>query len=268
MKLMSKENLISALREIAAQGWHRSTKITLDNRNDGAVGNTLESLLGINENNLPIPNANEWELKGQRAGSISLITLKHIEPSPTAARIVSSVLLPNYGWPHRLAGTRYPKGEMSFRSTTSATNYTARGFTIIVDRQQNKLRFYFDPSKAKTSDNEIRLWINSVNQRTGIGPINPEPYWGFEDLKYAIGNKIRNCFYVMAESKIEGGHEFFFYSRLFILSSFSFEKFLDCIEAGALLIDFDARTGHNHGTKFRLKQNAWSRLYNEVNQIL
>ena len=29
----------------------------------GGVGNTLEDLLGIEENNLPIPNAAEWELK-------------------------------------------------------------------------------------------------------------------------------------------------------------------------------------------------------------
>ena len=40
-----------------------------------------------------------------------------------------------------------------------------------------------------------------------------------------------------------------------------FEKFLDAIEAGAVAVDFDARTGHNHGTKFRLKQNWLPALY-------
>jgi hypothetical protein len=41
-----------------------------DNRpgNIGGVGNTLEDLLGIEENNLPILNASEWELKCQRTG--------------------------------------------------------------------------------------------------------------------------------------------------------------------------------------------------------
>ena len=28
------------------------------------------------------------------------------------------------------------------------------------------------------------------------------------------------------------------------------------MEKGYYVVDFDARTGHNHGTKFRLKQNA------------
>ncbi len=42
----------------------------------------LEDLLGIEENNLPIPNAAEWELKAQRANTSALTTLFHIEPQP------------------------------------------------------------------------------------------------------------------------------------------------------------------------------------------
>ena len=124
MKLYSKDELIEAIREIFNAGWHRSVKNTVDTRNDGAVGNTLERLLGIAENNLPIPNAREWELKGQRLHTTSLITLKHLEPSPTAARIVSSMLLPKYGWKHKQAGSSHPSTEMSFRSTTSSTGFT------------------------------------------------------------------------------------------------------------------------------------------------
>src|SRR3990172_12920088 len=113
MKLYSKDELVDAMRKVFKEGWHKSVKHTIDTRNDGAVGNTLERLLGIKENNLPIPNAREWELKGQRKHSASLITLKHIEPSPTAAKIVASVLLPLYGWPHAQAGIKYPKAEKS-----------------------------------------------------------------------------------------------------------------------------------------------------------
>ena len=36
---------------------------------------------------------------------------------------------------------------------------------------------------------------------------------------------------------------------------------------GDLLVDFDARTGHNHGTKFRLRKNAIINLYEEVVEI-
>ena len=267
MKLFSKDELIDEIKAIASSGWHKSVKQTRDTRNDGAVGNTLEVLLGIAENNLPIPNAREWELKGQRAHSASLITLKHIEPSPTAARIVSNILLPKYGWPHKQAGAKYPKTEMSFRSTTGAGCFTNRGFKVVVDRVAKKLKFVFDSKKVDTSDSAIKSWLTSVEKRAGLWAISPEPYWGFEDLKYAIGEKIKNCFYVVAEAKIDKGHEYFFYQHLFVLSGFSFDKFMYCVEAGNLLIDFDARTGHNHGTKFRLKQGVWSELYDDVKEI-
>lgn len=124
MKLYTKEELVAAIREVSARGWHRSVKNTVNTRNDGAVGNTLEKLLGLEENNLPIPNMQEWELKGQRLQTNSLVTLKHIEPSPRGSKIVETVLLPLYGWKHKEAGRKYPDTEKSFRSTTSATSYT------------------------------------------------------------------------------------------------------------------------------------------------
>lgn len=268
MKLYTKEELTQEMKKIFEKGWHKSVKKTLDSRNDGAVGNTLETLLHIKENNLPIPNTREWELKGQRAHTSSLVTLKHIEPSPTAAKIVSKILLPKYGWKHKQAGKKYPITEMSFRSTTSATDYTSRGFSVVVDRAKNQLRFVFDATKADIADSEIALWLQSVEKRIGLGQLNPEPYWGFEDLKYSIGEKIKNCFYVVAERRIEDSKEFFLYKELYILSGFSFEGFLAAIENGAVLIDFDARTGHNHGTKFRLKQGRWKDLYSSVQRAI
>ncbi len=97
--------------------------------------------------------------------------------------------------------------------------------------------------------------------------VNPEPYWGFADLEHAIGSKIRNCFYVIADSKIEDGHEYFLYKELHILSNFTFEGFLKAFEAGLAYVDFDARTGHNHGTKFRIRQNAWELLYESIQRV-
>jgi len=268
MKLYTKDQLIQAISKIYDQGWHESVKKTRDTRNDGAVGNTLESLLGIQENNLPTPNAREWELKGQRAHSSSLVTLKHIEPSPRAAKIVPHLLLVYYGWKHKKSGIQYPDTEMSFRSTTSSVKCTNRGSRIVIDRAQKKLRLLFDSSKVDTSNEEISVWLRSVEDRVGLAPLKPEPYWGFDDLKYKIGSKIMNCFYVTADCKVENKREFFKYEKLLLLSGFSFERFLNCLENGWIVVDFDARTGHNHGTKFRIKQGHWSNLYSLVKQVI
>ena len=62
MNIYSKESLINSLLEIRSKGWIKNARPG----NVGGIGNTLESLLGIEENNLPIPNASEWELKCQR----------------------------------------------------------------------------------------------------------------------------------------------------------------------------------------------------------
>jgi len=268
MRLYSRDELIEKLRRIFAQGWHRSVKETTDTRNDGAVGNTLEVLLGISENNLPISNTHEWELKGQRSDTSSLVTLKHMEPSPTTAQIVSTLLLPKYGWPHKEAGRRYPAGEMSFRSTTSATQYSKRGFRIVVDHQQEKIRFVFNADAVNRSDPGVASWLKTVEERVGLGPLNPEPYWDFEDLRHAIGSKMKNCFYAVADRKIVAGREYFLYRQLYQLSGFAFDKFLACVSNGVVLVDFDARTGHNHGTKFRLKQGFWIDIYSSVIQVI
>jgi len=52
-----------------------------------------------------------------------------------------------------------------------------------------------------------------------------------------------------------------------MLRNLSLDKFLSAIEQGIIYIDFDARTGHNHGTKFRLRQNRLDALYDEVIEI-
>jgi hypothetical protein len=232
--------------------------------NDAAVGNTIEELLEIEENNLPLPNAGEWEIKAQRLGSKSLTTLIHSEPSPTAIRFVPQILLPKYGWPHQEAGTRYPEQEMSFRQTISGHSRTDRGFKVLVDRKERKIVVSFD---ARSVDSRHSDWLETVKIRVGLGELEPQPYWGFDDLASRVRAKLHNCFYAKAQSKKENNKEFFWYREILMLSTFSFEKFLSAIEAGAVLVDFDARTGHNHGTKFRLRQDWLPELFQDSLKI-
>jgi len=261
-QFFSKDDLIEKLKEIKKLGWIKTQRPG----NDGAVGNTLEDLLGITENNLPIPNAAEWELKSQRKSTSSLTTLFHLEPSPQAAQIVSKILLPKYGWKHKEAGKKYPVEEKSFRSTTSATNYTDRGFKIVIDRKSEKVKFSFDPEKI--DGNRHVEWISDLKENFLIKEFEIEPYWGFKDLMYKAGTKLKNAFYVLAENKYIEKDEFFYFSDVYILREFSFDNFLKCIEEGYILIDYDARTGHNHGTKFRIKQNMWPKLYKNVEKVI
>ncbi|MDR0291179.1 MAG: MvaI/BcnI family restriction endonuclease [Elusimicrobium sp.] len=260
MDIISKESLIKKLIEIREMGWiHNYRK-----GNDGSVGNILEDLLGIEENNLPIPNAAEWEMKCQRKTTASLSTLFHMEPSPRALKIVSEILLPKYGWPHKAAGKKYPDNEKSFRQTISTKQRSDRGFQVVVDKHNRKILISFNSSSV---DKKHDKWLKEVKKKAGPDELEPQPYWGFDDLYHAAGVKLPNCFYILADVKKEKGKEFFKYDTIFKLSGLSLYKLIDAIEEGNIFVDFDARTGHNHGTKFRCKNGIIYTLYSHVEKI-
>ena len=266
LKAFSKEELIEKFKAIYAKGWIENYR----GKNDGAVGNILEDLLEIPENNLPIPNAAEWELKAQRATTSSLLTMFHTEPSPTAMSIVPNILLPKYGWAHAKAGTLYPDNEKSFRATLNAVSYTDRGLKVFVNDKERKVEIIFD---KKFTDERHSMWVMSVKERVGhLGNFDIVPYWGFDDLFHKAGTKLKNCFYVRADVKREGKSnsrkEFFLYNYVLKLSNFDQDKFIDAIRKGKIFIDFDARSGHNHGTKFRIRYIDIPSLYKNAEVVI
>lgn len=259
--IYTKQELIEKLKAIASMGWTPNTR----HKNHGGIGNTLEDLLGIKENNLPIPNAAEWELKAQRLNSSSLTTLFHMDPSPRAVYFVPKIFLLKYGWAHKEAGRKYPKSEMSFRQTIHTHSRSDRGFIVIVDRKVRKISISFDASSV---DSRHADWLKSVKQKIGLGELNPQPYWGFDDLEHKAGTKLLNAFYVQAEVKKVRGREYYEYCKIMMLEKFNFEGFLKAMEDAKILVDFDARTGHNHGTKFRMRQDCLPELYEKTTVII
>lgn len=260
MNIITKENLIEELIKIKNAGWIQNRR----HGNSGGIGNTLEDLLGIEENNLPIPNAAEWELKTQRSKTSSLTTLFHMEPSPRALKFVPKIFLLKYGWSHQQAGKKYPTNEMSFRQTISAKGRSDRGFKVEINRKERKILISFDSNSVASHHSN---WLETVSERIGVNELNPQPYWGFDDLFHKAGTKLINCFYVQADVKKENDTEYFHYNKILMLQKFSLEKFLQALENNDILVDFDARTGHNHGTKFRLRQNKFPDLYEIVTEI-
>ena len=169
--IYTKPALIEKLKEISAIGFIPNAR----KGNAGGVGNTLEDLLGIKENNLPIPNAAEWELKAQRLNSTSLTTLFHTEPSPRAIRFVPQILLPKYGWAHQEDGKKYPKGEMSFRQTIHGNSRSDRGFKVVIDRKERKILISFEAKSVDSRHKDwleltksVSVWVNSIRNHIGV----------------------------------------------------------------------------------------------------
>ncbi len=261
MKIFTKDSLTAELLAICQREWIPSYRRP---GNDGAVGNTLEGLLGITENNLPLPNAAEWELKGQRRQTSSLVTLFHMDPSPRAMKLITGLLLPKYGWPL----DNHPN-EWSFRQTISTPAPSDRGFQVKIDDTERKVVISFNASAVSEKQSS---WLRSVEERVGLGELNPQPYWGFDDLEHKAGTKLKNTFYILADARTQDGVEYFLYNGIIMLETFSFEKFIEMLRKGLIKVDFDARSGHgrgghNHGTKFRIQANLFPTLYGIVTSL-
>ncbi len=254
-----KEELIKKIREVIDKGWIHTKR----SKNDGAVGNTLEDLLHIPENNLAIANTLDWELKAQRINTTSLTTLFHQDPEPRKPQtIVARYLLPNYGWPHKEAGQKHPITAMSFRATLSS-NFSDRGFKVSLNSTMRRIELVFDASRV---DARHATWLEEVKKKVGLGPITPTPYWDFDVLNKKCVGKIKNTIFVLADSRTVAGQEQFKYEKILLLEDFAFNNFLRAINNGDVYIDFDARTGKNHGTKFRIHQQKWTVLYGKMTQ--
>lgn len=262
LKEAPKEDIISEIKKIMERGWIHTNRT----KNDGAVGNTLEDLLGISENNLAIANTVDWEIKAQRLNTTSLTTLFHFDPNPRKPdTVVVQHLLPNYGWRHKKAGKEYPENEMSFRATLTGNRFSDRGFKINLSSTKRRVELIFDNSKVDM--NKHKAWYDNLVSKVGAGDINPTPYWTFEELNMKCVGKIRNTIFILADSRKVKGQEEFWYKELYLLEDFTFNNFLRGILNGKLYIDFDARTGHNHGTKFRVRNKDWTIFFNKVTKV-
>ena len=253
----SREDLILRLRKLKEIGWIR----TREQFNDGLVGNTLEDYLNIKENNLILPDSGKYELKAQRLETSSLTTLLHFDPYPRKPEsVVVHVLGPIYGWPHEEL-----EGEWSFRITMYANDYTNRGFKISLDEKQDRLVVEFDPTKVDATLDE---WLKGVLAKGGK-ILSPQPYWPIKEIRARLERKLPNIIYVHAESDSSEGYEKFKYDKATLYEGIDFEQFKRDLLAGKAYADFDARTGHNHGTKFRIRQGQGilERLYSHKENI-
>ena len=163
-------------------------------------------------------------------------------------------------------GKKNPETEMSFRQTIHGNSSSSRGFKVVIDRKAKKVLISFNADEVSE---QHESWLKSVKKRVGnLKELEPQPYWGFEDLEHKVGAKLHNCFFVQAEVKKVDGVEHYRYCKVQMLQSLNFDGFLEELENSNILVDFDARTGHNHGTKFRLRRNRYPNLYKKSKIII
>jgi hypothetical protein len=212
--------LVNSLHQISGQ-WilsHRS--------HDTGIGKTLEDLLGIPENNFPGPNGERVELKSMRRNSNSMMTLFTKAPQPSS------------GTKELLLRVGYPDSESGERNVLHADLYGNRMATI-------------------KSGHQVGLEIKDDY----IGIIDESQYnycgWDYATLNNSFEQKMHRVLLVRADSRYRNGQEEFNYNEAWVLSNFSFERFITLISHGIVKIElrlglYDNGALHDHGTAFRV----------------
>lgn len=218
------------IKEIIAKGW-MDMPVGKSYGGTGAPGRFLEHLCEIQENNRDSPDLNDWEVKFH--SGTAPITLFHKSPEP---RGIMGTVVHLHGWP--------AKNQTSFRHTVWGTS--DRGFYVVNE-----------------SD---RVVIRNSNLDSVV------PYWTHNVLLTNCAAKIRRLIvidgeYKKAQRKIR-------YTGATAYWGLRLTGFAPAIADGTIAIDFDARTtqGHgsvlrDHGTKFRIKEEDLSKIYDHKRKI-
>lgn len=206
-----------ALKELSGKGWIKSNR----SHNTG-IGKTLEDYLGITENNIALPDFGVMELKSQRAGTASMMTLFTKKPEG----ITNAEILKRFGYPD----PEYPQHKI-LHQTINNGKKNARGFHCKVDERQGKLLI--------------------LKNRTILG------YYELDFLRLKAAEKIGNgLILVFANCKKEKGQEYFHYTEAWLLKDIDPKQFLVLskydIRLGVYRTGKNAGKPHDHGSAFRL----------------
>jgi len=241
--MANKNKIINEFRRIKALGFIRSKRL-----NDTGIGKTFEDFLGVDENNLKDPDFEGYEVKSHRKTSSSYITL--FTKSPDNPKGANALLREKFGKP-----------EGKFKVKTIRTSIFS-----------NKWNNFNNTYNFKIVVNKKSKSIDLISKSGNSAKNTIECSWTFEELQGAF-EKLKSLFFVTAERQKKRVNEYFHYTSATIFNKPSFEKLLNLIDDGKIMIDLrlgiyssgkNKGKAHDHGTGFRIKSDDLKLLYSDV----
>ena len=231
----SLEDFKLKLKEISKKEFVQSLR-----KGDTGIGYTLESLLGIEENNIPLADLGEIELKAYRKDSGSMLTLFTCEPKPVGGER-DKMLLREFGYPREKENR-----SLELHCTINARNHNNQSLKLSVEKDK----------------------IRVVSSRKEI-----DVYWDFEALSERFNKKIQKLIVVEAEAMFHDDEERFYFSDAYLLDGFDFKSFCKLVESTSVTVDFRMHlrskgTVRNHGTAFRVHKRRLMECYRTREKLL
>lgn len=206
------------------------------------IGYTLETMLGIAENNSPGGDFMGMELKAFRDDDLRMDDAEKMnlflkEPTWVDGRSHAERVR-NYGYVD-------DDGRQAMYSTVKIKR-NSHGWAFRIARKQRRVYMRFD-------DEDVAFWT-------------------FDTLKKRLVEKHSEAVFVAAHARGAGKQEEFHYYSVTWCRDPSLDAFVDLIEAGDVMLELRMHTKasgsvRNHGSAFRIKQNKIPILYGNVDQL-
>lgn len=248
--LTSDEKFQKELERIHSKGFIKSHRF-----GDTGVGKTLEDELGVQENSIQASDIGDVELKANRMGSNSKITL--FTKSPNKRGVNNKILRKKYGYKTDESMELNKDIQILHTSVNGADFNTLNG----------------EPFMKLTSKDD-RLYLEHAKDG-----ILEDVYWSEEELKKAFEKKYpaKKMYHVEAESKIQDGEEEFYYTEAYSLENFSADKMIEGLISGNL--EMDIRLGvyasgkrkgkpHDNGTAIRVSPEKLDDCFDSKKKLL
>ena len=218
-----------AFAKIKNKGWIQSKR-----KGPTGIGQTLEQLLGLKEDNIALPDLGRVELKAHRIGSSSMITLFTFNRKVWKMNPLDAIR--KYGTPD----------------------------------ENGRLGLYFTMSRTPNStDLFLHLEAESISVRHISGEILAE--WQLAALAERFMQKSPRLILVSAFSEMRGDIEWFKFDRARLLTDTSPEIIRNQILEGNILVDLrlhdKGMSARNHGTGFRAREGNLPGLFKNVRDL-
>ena len=215
--------------QVKKKGWVKSKR-----KGPTGIGQTLEGLLGIEENNIALPDLGNIELKAHRIGSSSMITLFTFNKKAWKMNPLDAI---------KKYGTRDDNGRLGMYFTMARTP-NSMGLFLNVDE-------------------------TTISVRHVSGELVAE--WQLENLTNRFMQKTPGLVLVSAFSEMRGDTEWFKYDRAQLLTGTSSDIIYNQLVSGNILVDLrlhdKGTSARNHGTGFRATEDKLTSLFKNVAEI-
>jgi hypothetical protein len=231
---MKIETLIDKLKEIQEMGY-----VVSQRKGNTGIGYTLETLLGVEENNIKLPDLGTIELKSKRKNVSTLVTMFTFNKAVWKVKQLD--VIKNYG----------------YEDTTGR-----KALYCFVSSKPNPQGLYL-----KTTDDSLQMY-----HKDGNDILIAE--WKSDSLAETFNNKMPSVVLVQADTRVNSEErEEFHYNEAYILSKPSAKRLLEMISKDEILVDVRMHINkrgsvRNHGTAFRINESKLFNCFAERTKLL